>query len=175
MTLLLKCIGGLLIFTACALGGFILSWRDDFRLAELAELRKALVLLKGEIQYARTPLSEAFESVAARADKQTAAFFLSMAAQLSEKSGESAAVIWNNALHDLRKSSHLAEEDLETLALLGRSFGYLDGATQAEGLDMAMAYIDEKAILLQEKSAKTGRMYRSVGLLCGALVVIALI
>ena len=175
MAIALKCIGGLLVFGACMLGGLAFGWRDGFRLAELAELRKAFVLLKGEIQYVRVPLAEAFQSVAARADTRTAAFFGGMAERLSEKDGESAAVIWNEALEELRRASHLAEDDMQSLALLGRSFGYLDGTTQAEGLDFTMAYIDEQAGLLQEKSAKNGRMYRSVGMLCGALVVIALL
>ena len=175
MAILCKCLGGLIAFAACVLGGLVLGWRDGFRAAELSEMRKAFVLLKGEIQHARTPLCEAFESVAERADRPAAQFFADMAKRLAEKKGEGVAAIWGEALDNLRHTSRLTEEDRRNLDLLGRAFGYLDGATQAVGIDLAMSYMDEQVAILQEKSEKNARLYRSIGMMCGALVVIALL
>jgi len=170
-----KVLGGLLVFGSCTLCGFWLAWQDAYRADELAALRKAFVLLKGEIQYALAPLPEAFADIAARTKAQAARFFLDMAAHLALRNGDSAADVWAAASHSLQKASHLSEEDMQCLHLLGQSFGYLDGATQAQGLDLAIAYIDETTASLQKKSAANGRMYRSVGMLCGALIAIALL
>jgi len=171
---LCKMLGGLLVFGACALFGLRLSRRDMLLIKELSALRSALLTLKSEIQYARTPLAAAFEHTASLSDGQTAQFFQSMAERLGENSGLSAAQIWEDVLNDLRKTTLLADEDFRRLALLGQSIGCLDSLTQAEGLDAAMRHIDERILLLRDHSDKHARMYRSVGALCGALIAVAL-
>jgi len=175
MAYCLKGIGAVMVFAACALAGYFYARRDMQRVNALTALRKAFVLLKGEIRYALSPLPEAFTSIAARCEPPAAQLFINMADKLAAHGDESAAALWQETLNYTVANTHLTNEDITRLAMLGQAFGYLDGATQANSLDMGIAYIDETCAALREHSAKSGRMYRSVGMLCGALIAIALL
>ena len=170
-----KALGGFLVFGACAWAGIRLSRRDMLQIGELAAFRSALLTLKSEIQYARTPLAEAFAYTAALAEPPANTFFQAMSEQLTQHNGESAAQVWDESLRSLRSTTLLADEDFRRFSLLGQSIGCLDSQTQAEGLDAAMHHIDERVQALRNHGDKHARMYRSVGALLGALLVIALL
>jgi len=175
MKWILKALGGLLVFGACALAGLRLSRRDMLQAEELAAFRSAFLLLKSEIQYARTPLAEAFSHTAAFNDEQPSVFFYNMAERLQQNDGSSASQVWAESLQALRYSSRLADEDFRRFALLGQTIGCLDGSSQAEGLDAAMHHIDDRIAQLHNHSNSHVRMYRNIGALFGALLAVSLL
>ena len=63
---------------------------------------------------------------------------------------------------------------MDALISMGRSLGGGDRGCQLSSIDMAMVYIDLKYEELMKKYSKDGRLFRSGGILCGILIVVAL-
>jgi len=65
--------------------------------------------------------------------------------------------------------------DIEQFMSLGSSLGYLDGEMQLNGIEMVISYIDMVTEELKVSSDKNKKMYRSLGVLGGILIVIVLL
>ena len=57
---MLKIVGGLLGVLSTTVFGFLKGKEYSDRVKELQYMKKLILMLKGEVEYARTPLSEAF-------------------------------------------------------------------------------------------------------------------
>jgi len=172
---ILRLLGSVLVIFACTVLGLYYSMRDSFRITDLTELKKALVLLKGEIEFTLTPLPEAAATVAGRLKPAIARFFELFSFNLSNDSGLTAASAWCEAVKDGLSRLHLNEEDLRNVERLGETLGYLSKQTQLEGLEMAVLYLDDQIGRLRGSETQNKRLYRNVGLILGALIVIILI
>lgn len=171
--MLVRIIGGALIFLSCAALGMYYSLKDSFRIADLSELKKALLLLKGEIDFARSTMPEAMGKVAARTQPKLAAFFLAMQDNLPVT--ETAAEAWGAAADATLGVLYLDEEDLRNVRALGETLGYLSAKTQIEGLDMTILYIDAQIEKLRATEGRNRRLYQNTGIIFGILLIIVLI
>jgi stage III sporulation protein AB len=173
--MVIKAIGGILVFISCAALGLYYSLKESFRIGDLAELKKAMLLLKGEIGFAHCSLTEAADNVAARLKPRLARFFERLSVNLSVESGFDVAGAWGEAVSAKLAILNLNDEDLRNMERLGETLGYLGKQTQIEGLEMAVLYIDGQVERLRESEGRTRRLYRSAGVILGLLIVIVLI
>ena len=171
----IRIIGGLLVFFSCTALGTYFSLRESFRINDLTELKKALLLLKGEIEFARSPLHEAMSTVALRLHPRLAVFFNRIRDNLLAKSGIEAKEAWGEAVNSHLTGLHLNSEDIANILRLGETLGYLSARTQAEGLEMAVLYIDAQVDKLRETEGKSRRLCRNAGIMFGMLIIIVLI
>jgi len=169
----IKMAGGAMVVASCAVLGLYYSMKTGFRINDLTELKKALLLLKGEIEFAHSSLPEAMQNVAERLDSRLAAFFLT--AREYMRSGADTAVVFNEAVKDKLSLLHLDADDLRSMERLGETLGFLSKHTQIEGVEMAVLYIDSTIERLKENEGRSGRLYRNAGILFGILLVIILI
>lgn len=82
---MLKAAGLFLLFSACLSFGFGKSHALKKRLEFLRELKKALLLLSGEIRCAKTPLPDAFRKIGGKLREPLRGFFQSVAKELEGK------------------------------------------------------------------------------------------
>jgi len=174
MGIVMKLCGGGLVCLSCALVGLYFAYRDNYRIIDLTEFRKALLLLKSEIGFARNTLPEAFGHVGERADGAPGRFFTTCAERLC-KNKEPFSIIWRDGLRTVTAGSYLVNEDIGALARLADVIGYLDAPLQIEGVEMAVIYIDGKVGELAAKNEKNRRMYRSLGILGGLLATVLIL
>ncbi|NLP35001.1 MAG: stage III sporulation protein AD, partial [Clostridiales bacterium] len=92
--LALKMIGCLLVIASSTAMGFFFSNEMKCRLENLKELKKLIMLLRGDIRYANTPLPEAISAIARRNPGNFKAFFQSTSQKLQDLSGQTFAEIW---------------------------------------------------------------------------------
>lgn len=170
-----KVIGGILTFASCSLLGLYYSFREGYRIADLNELKKALVILRSEIEFSHASLPEALAGISKRTEKRTGDFFGFLRDRLSENSGEEISVLWSMAVKEKLSLTHLAAEDFECLERFGKTLGYPDKKMQTDSIDIAIEYINSKITLLNVQNERTRRMYRSVGIVGGILIVVVLI
>ena len=173
--MLARVAGSIMVFTACAVLGLYYSLREGFRIADLTEMKKALLLLKGEIDFTHSPLPEAMAHVSIRLQPK----FTELFAQAGENMGMdhmmNASQAWKTALAAAHSGFHFNGEDMHSLNRLGETLGYLGKSTQAEGIDMTVLYIDSQIERLRESEARNQRLYRSAGIIFGLLIIIVLI
>ena len=164
-----------MIFTiaASAALGFYLSNLGKFRLQDLQEIKKALLILRSEIEYVATPLPEAMANIGKRTSLPVSKIFNHFAENLrSNDSGDSAYHLWLAAIDAHKKETFLKDEDWEVVENFGKTLGYLDKQMQIETIKLTTDYINSQAAGLQEDNSKNQRMYRSLGLIGGVLLLV---
>jgi len=170
-----KFIGIALVLGACTVLGIYYSLKDGFRIADLTELKKALLLLKGEIEFSHNPLPEAMLNIAERLNNRLAGFFKKLSAFLLDGKGTNVADVWKCTVKQEFHNLHFNGEDIQNTERLGETLGHISKHVQAEGLEMAVLYIDGQVERLRENEMKNKRLYRSAGTIFGILIVIILI
>ena len=172
--MLLRIAGALAVMLGCTGLGLYYSLKESFRISELLELKKALLILSSEIEYMRAPLHIACANIAKRTESTIGALFLQFSELLSAGEGETAYQLWATAMEGIKGKTFMADEDLSVVDGFGKTLGYLDKHMQQNAINYAVTYIEEKAAALQTQGDKNKRMYRSLGVIGGLLITVVL-
>jgi len=166
--------GALALIGACTALGFYLAAQEGFRLQNLQEFKKALLILSSEIEHMRSPLAIACTNIAKRIKEPISDIFSDFSNLLTQNEGETAYQLWLQASQGHKKHTHLASEDWSAIESFGKTLGYLDMQMQQSAITCTIEYINEKTISLQTLSEKNKRMFRSLGIIGGLLMVVVL-
>lgn len=172
--MILKLFGAFFILISSSAAGYYFSMKDKYRIDDLRQMKRALMLLKGEIDFSSSPLPEAFHEASLRISGPVSELMEDFSQRLCLKKGENAALMWEEVLKEKSAETYFHLEDLEIFISFGRSLGFLDRQQQMNQILMATNYIDQTETELLQKSAKNSKMYRSMGVLLGALLTVAL-
>lgn len=173
--LIFKLIGALLVIFSSGAMGFYFSNELKSRIHDLKELKKIIILLRGDIQYANTPLPEAVQALSKRHSGGYKKFLHNVGKRLLELNGVSFSVIWNEAAQQYLQNTSLVKEDFELLNQLGESIGYLDKNMQINTLDLYLAQVEEKIGELSQTVKEKSYLYNSLGLMGGIFITIILL
>lgn len=114
-----KLIGAILVVSSSSALGFYFSNELITRINNLKEIKKILILLRGDIQYANTALPEAIQALSRRHNGVYKRFLKNLSEKLLELKGKSFALIWREGVKkDLYRTS-LVKEDYDLLNQLG--------------------------------------------------------
>ena len=167
-------VGAVAIVAGCTAMGFYFAAKEGFRLGDLQEFKKALMILSSEITHMRAPLPAACANIAKRTAKHVSEMFGNFSTLLEANTGETAYRLWAQALEGQKPNLYLAEEDLDIIEGFGKTLGYLDREMQQSAITYAVEYIDDKTAGLISQADKNKRMYRSLGIIGGLLLAIVL-
>jgi stage III sporulation protein AB len=171
----MKILGLVLVCGASTLLGVYFGSLSSLRLLELEEWKKALLMLKSEISFSSAPLPEAMKNIGQRVQNPVGKIFSSFSQILESREKADLSLIWDKAMSKWKKDSHLTQEDSNWLGNFGRTLGYLDKSMQLGAIDLTVGYITGQTEVLAVQSAKTKKMYRSLGVLCGLLIAVILL
>lgn len=160
----LRIVGGILVCLSTTLIGIYFGGAGGRRSKDLLEVKKSLILLKSQIDYAIYTLPQAFANISERVSPPLDDLYR----QLAEAPDS-----WSYEI--LRLKSNLHKDDLENISLLGASLGQSDGDVQINSIDMVLATIDDTLSQLTNKNRTDVKMYRSLGVVSGLLITIALL
>ena len=166
--------GAVILVVGCTALGFYYASHDGFRVMDLHEFKKALMILASEIEHMRAPLPIACANIAKRTSAPVDGLFSQFSEMLTQNNGETAYQLWREALDGQKKKFFLQAEDWDVLDGFGKTLGYLDKQMQQSAIALAVEYINEKTISLQTQAEKNKRMYRSLGVIGGLLVAVVL-
>lgn len=169
---MLKWVGIGLMIGACSAIGLSMGQDLKKRVTQLQELRRMTGMLQGEIQYAKSPLAEAFRHVAGRIREPFSDFLRHTAEDMEEFSGESFSEIFSrNAEEDL-KGSGLLREDMEQLRGFGEHLGYLDQEMQLRTINLYRTQLMETCETASEEFKNKEKVYRYLGVCMGLFLAI---
>ena len=172
--MLIRIIGTLLVMAGSVGFGIYFSAKEKFRVQDLLEFKKALMILASEIEYMRATLAEACANISKRTSHGVREIFSDFSDSLAQNEGETAYQLWTAALQKNSQKIFLAQEDKIIFEDFGKTLGYLDKQMEKNAIDFAVKYIDEKAASLQKQSDKNKKMYRSLGVIGGLLIAVVL-
>ena len=90
----MRLLGSVLVLGATLWFGAYFAAKEKYRLQELAELERAILLLQSQIAYLSAPLTEVLESVSWKAEGVIGEIFAQAAAVMAERERASAEEIW---------------------------------------------------------------------------------
>lgn len=173
--MILKLTGCILIIFSASVLGIYYSFKGDFRITDLNEMKKALTVLISEIEFNMSTLGEAMKNISEKVDEPVKNILLEFSRKLENNDGEAAYCIWKEVLRENAKNTYFHEKDLESLISFGKSLGCLDRKMQINNIKLILDYIDGNIENLLEKNRQNKRMYQSLGFLGGLIIAVILI
>lgn len=170
---MLKLFGAIFVFGAGALIGMYMSHQYSSRPRHIRQLIQALQRLETEISYGMTPLADAFASIARQSSGPVAALLAIAAEQLQTDSVDTRRALEQSAERCWERTSmRMAEKEI--WLHLGSILGVSDKSDQIKHLRLAMSQLKSEEHAAQDDQRRYASMWRSLGMLGGALVVILL-
>lgn len=168
----MKVLGIILILLSGAGIGFQSSNNLIKQNQQLKKLRTMLVILRGEIKYNHSIMSQALRNVATRVENPFTDFLTYVADNLDKYEGETVSEVWEKGVKKILSESLLSKKHLEKIIDLGKTLGFLD-------IEMQLSYIDiltnELSKDIEENTIKMKdncKLYRALGIMGGILVVL---
>lgn len=172
---IMKIIGCILVIVSSASIGFFFSNEMKYRIDNLKELKKLILLLRGDIRYANTPLPEAIAAITRRQSGSYNDFFLYVSKKLGELSGQTFSEIWKEAVLLKLSDTSLTKKDKLQLAQLGENLGYLDKDMQMNTFDLFLSQLEEEIKDLSKTVKEKAYLYNTLGILAGVFIIIIMI
>lgn len=170
-----KVVGCILIILSSTLMGFYFSNELKSRINDIKELRKLIVLLRGDIRYSSTPLPEAISAIARRHDGDFKSFFTKVSEKLNEHSGNTFSQVWKEAVETDLLQTSLNKKDKSFLIQFGDNLGYLDKEMQMNTLELFLAQIEDEIIELSKTAKEKTYLYNTLGIMAGIFISIIMV
>lgn len=170
-----KIIGCILVILSSAGMGLFFSNEMKCRIEDLKELRKLIVLLRGDIRYSSTPLPEAISVIARRHKGCFEAFFSKVSSRLNELSGVTFSDVWKEAAENELTNTSLNKKDKSQLIHFGDNLGYLDKDMQMNTLDLYLAQLEDEIQELTKTVKEKAYLYNSLGIMGGIFIAIVML
>jgi stage III sporulation protein AB len=169
---MLKFVGGVLIIGAAALLGFLQAAHYERRPKQIRLLISALQRMETEIIYALTPLPEAFASLSKQIAEPVSSLFRLTSERLLTTVGTSTREIWQITVKDVWKRTSMKQAEQEVVLQLGSVLGLTDRGDQVKHLRLAVSQLQTEETESRDEQRRYGKMWKSLGVLIGALIVI---
>lgn len=169
---MIKLLGACLVLLATSWIGFEIarSYRDRPR--QIRQLRSALSLLETEIGYGIRPLSQACLEISNRVDGAIAQIFASSAENLTQLDGISTYECMEKAINQEWKNTAMKDAEKRILLDFSSTLGISDRDDQLHHIAMAKANLEVEEKKAHEEQRQYEKMFKSIGVLTGALIVI---
>lgn len=173
--LITKIIGCILVIASSTGMGLYISSEVRGRVEDLRELKKLIVLLRGDIRFAKTPLPEAVNSIARRHEGVYKGFFTKVYEGLDNLSGVSFTQIWMEAVEKELINTSLGKKDKMYLLQFGENLGYLDKEMQMNTMDLYITQLEDEIGELSKAVKEKTYLYSSLGLMAGVFISIVML
>ncbi|KYP80618.1 stage III sporulation protein AB [Ferroacidibacillus organovorans] len=168
-------VGSAAVLAATTLIGQALANRIRDRPTNLRRLCSSLRVLQTEIGFRRAPLRDALTRAATAARGTPVGQLFQDAAETLTKPGSTAVDSLVAAVHKHRHACSMEMEDAQVILDLAQSLGATGASDQVASLQASIAMLEARereALAVRDRFA---RVYRTLGILAGVVVVILLI
>lgn len=172
MGAMIKIIGAVLVLVSAYAIGSLLALQVKEQEKWLKDIKTAMFMLVGELEYRQMPLPEALDTIGHRHGGRLSAFFLVLAEELKKKEGISLKELWHELAVPALKDSPLTKEQKEEFAELGLYFTESDKDTRKNSLDFYLNRLEEDIVKLRETGADKAYLCRTLGMLGGIFLLI---
>jgi Stage III sporulation protein AB (spore_III_AB). len=152
-----------------------LSARLKARQLALRKLKDIILFMENEICVLGRPLNKVFEELAKGSYGGVWRPVFERSGSMLKEQSMDAGTAWRIALGEAAVSLPLAGEDMDILRDFGELLGKSDRQMQQAVLDMEKEKIAAMELKAKEAAETNGKLYRNLGALLGAALVILLI
>lgn len=168
----MKIVGVLIVLIASwGYGSHLINKLNQHR-NQLFFLRELIDLFLGEIQYGKSPLQEACLTIGERMSEPFQEVLFCISEELSKHKYQSFESVWREQFQLKEKEFYFTEQEFSQLYGIGKNLGFLDVEAQIRHLQLYRTQIDELLEQQQKSMKEKKKVYRSVSLMVGAMVIL---
>lgn len=170
---MLKVCGAVLLLAGTAGFGFLRALAVHRQYEELLYLKKIILMLKGEICYTLSCMSEVFYRLSQRVKEPYKTVFSQFCSELEKSQGNFQEIWRETVINPLRICVGCGRE-LDKLEELGETMGYLDKEMQVNYLEL---FLEQLELSIKERGQQVyyeEKLSRTLGILAGIFLVIIL-
>lgn len=159
-----------IIFGTTSLIGFLFSKKYSNREKNLKEIKSALNIFETKIKYTYEPISEIFKEISKNSKKEVSELFNNAANKMqNENAGQAWSETIDNANIDISK------EDKNILKGLSKLLGKTSIEGQVSEIELTSNFLDKQIKIAEQERAKNEKLYKTLGICMGLVIVILLI
>ena len=162
----MKIVGMFLCIFSTTVIGIFYSGKLYERYGLLRQIEDMVTLIKNEVEYNRTGISEVSFYVA----NKTTGNLKNMLFDLSERTKENVGIledIWGECVRKHLSNTSLNKNDISELCRLGKNMGYLGIEMQKVNFLQYITLISKEISFTKDNLDKTAKFYRLMGLMSG--------
>lgn len=171
---MLKLCGAVLVILAFSLAGFQYAKRFRERPEQIRQLRTAITSLETEIGYGLRPLQEALSLIAERSGSPLRELLERCGQRLRELEGESTYYCLKQAVEESWSLTAMKNGEKEIFLDICKNLGQSDRQTQLQHLTLAKQNLEIEEQKARAEQQQYEKMYKTLGVLAGVLVIILL-
>jgi len=173
--MLVKISACVVILAAATFGGYVMAGKYSGRVRHLRQVQDGLHMLESQILFTSTPLPEALQKTAERLDKPVSQIYVVASDILDSHMGYTAGEAWSIAIDQTVDRLCLDREDIEILRNFAKSLGSTDKENQEKNFRLAEHQLNSQLEKAEDARTRNERMYKNLGFLLGATLIILLI
>lgn len=159
-----------LVFCVSTYIGIMISNRYKRRTEQLCEMKRALNYFQAKIEYTYEPLQEIFFEISNNVNQGVGNIFKVAGVNMQEKSAKEA---WEYSI-DIAQTD-FNNEDINVIKDFGKTLGQTDLQGQLSKTKLTLEFLDKQIKDAQEEESKNKKLYKTLGVLTGAGLVVILI
>ncbi|MBS7530892.1 stage III sporulation protein AB [Hazenella sp. IB182353] len=172
---MIKWIGAMLIFGSSTWIGLQQAKQLAKRPLEIRQLRTCLSLLETDISYGTKPLADACLDIASREDHLISTLFAEMSKYLSDLNGQSTFTCIQAAVDQVWPETVMGSTEKRILLDLAKVLGASDRENQLSHLTIAIKSLEAQEEHAKAEQLRYSKMYRTIGVLAGTLIILLMI
>ncbi|MFD2672759.1 stage III sporulation protein SpoIIIAB [Marinicrinis sediminis] len=169
---MLHILGSLLILGACTMAGFYQAAIIAKRPRQIRELMLHIQRLETEINYGMTPMPEAIQRIVQTSKPPVGDIFKAISDSLSSPDCPSLKTAWERGVRQVWGVTTMRLPEREAFERLGQTLGISHRADQMKYLQLAIQQLAAEEDLARAEQQKYEKMWKSLGVLTGILLVI---
>ena len=161
-----------MILTA-SVGGcltFLERFREEER--QLLAMKEMLIIFEKQLEYVRLPIAEAVTDMAKKAGAPFEAPLMEFTEKILYHQTEEVERLWRECFEAHRRSFFLNREEFAILLDMGRLLEPVDSKSQIASVEMYINRVEEKIQKIWEERENKQKVYQSVYLFGGLLLII---
>lgn len=172
---MLKVISYIVIFISCTCIGYYYGETYKKRSTQLNNILKATLFLNNEVIYANTPMPEALKYISFKVDSPIKDILVKVSEKLLLGESNSIYESFKEAYEKMSFEFRLNKEDLRIIKDFLKSLGESGVYGQDKLFNLTIENLKINCSSAEEIARKNVKMYRSLGICIGAMIVIFLI
>ncbi len=172
---MIKILGAILILFSSGMFGQFLSSKDKYALDDLYNFKKGLILLKSEISYLRTNLSEAFLKVSENLGLGVSEIFKGFSQELENSETLDTKSAWEDSFNKYKDKLYINKDIQKHIVALGSVLEHQDLEAIINHINFLITQIESEIELGKVKNETTKKLYKQLSVLFVCLIVVVLI
>lgn len=161
-----------MIFITSSSIGYIIANQYSNRVADLQEIQTALNMFKTKMRYTYETIPDIFQEIS-KTTKENISEIFKQAVEIMNNDNENAGQAWRKAI--IKSKTNFTEEDKTILYNMEKLLGKTDLEGQVGEIELTTNLLKIQKEKAEKEKSKNERLYKTLGSVVGATIVILLI